>query len=82
MDYKKYNIYKSLPFFTVLLLFSILFGFITFPLFVVLLILKLIGVLTCSYWIVFLPIYYFIPLCGFGWGLDMLKKWCGKAKNS
>lgn len=81
IDYKKYSWSNTIPFFTVLLMFSILFCYITIPVFFILFILKLLDIIAYSWWIVWLPIYYPIPLCIIGFLLDLLRNWLKKAKN-
>ena len=80
-NYKDYSWSNTIPFFTVILLFVMMFSYVTVPVFLILFVLKLIGVVTCSWWLVWLPIYYFIPLCGLGFLLDLLRLWLKREKK-
>lgn len=77
-NYKDYSWSKTIPFFTVFLMFVFLFARITIPVFLIILTLKLLSIITFSWWIVWLPIYYFIPLLIFGFLLDLLRLWLKK----
>ena len=74
-DYRNYSWSKTIPFFSVLLMFVFLFAYITIPIFFIMFVLKLLSVITFSWWIVWLPIYYFIPLLIIGFLLDVLRLW-------
>ena len=74
-DYRNYSWSKTIPFFSVLLMFVFLFAYITIPIFFIMFVLKLLSVITFSWWIVWLPIYYFIPLLTIGFLLDVLRLW-------
>lgn len=61
-----------LPFFTVILLACSLLDKFAIVSFGILLLLKLIGILTVSWWVVCIPIYFWIPLCVLGLVLDFI----------
>lgn len=75
---KDYSFAKTLPFFTVFLLWCIFIGHFALPTFLIMFVLKILTVITWSWWIVFLPIYYFIPVLVLGFILDVFLLWLKK----
>lgn len=67
-----YEFTKILPFFAVFLLWSIFIGNFALPTFIIMFVLKIFSVITWSWWLIFLPLYYFVPLLIIGFLLDVL----------
>lgn len=64
--------FSKMPFFTSFLLWCVIIGKFALPTFLIMFPLKLMSIITWSWWIVFLPMYYFIPILVVGFLLDVL----------
>lgn len=69
----KYNKDSYFVFCYILLMFSIMFGIITIPIFLILFVLKILELIDYSWWLVTLPVYYPIPLCIIGLIFDFIR---------
>lgn len=78
---KEYQLSKKFPFFCGIFGLGMLFSNISILLVMIFVSLYLLEIITWSWWLIFLPLYYFIPLAFVGLLFDIIYNFLRKSKK-